>query len=307
MGELQSFSWLLLSPLASSDLWVGAHTLPCCGVLWWCVVVSCCRSLPWSLGGMFWLVCLTTVTAMASFPIYRYLGPIIRSSSLALCAKWGHQIRLLSTGSDRSGSDKSTTANRVYTRTGDNGTTGLFSGERRPKDDVIFEALGTTDELTSAIGLAREFVADRVIRRELEQIQCILQDLQATIATPKSSSNEFQIRRTKWNINHLVDLETWIDRHSEHLPPLRNFILPSGGKAASSLHLARSICRRAERRLVPLLDEGLELPVLQYLNRLSSYLFTAARYCSKADGYQETVYRRPRHQSTDDDDGGEQE
>lgn len=189
---------------------------------------------------------------------------------------------------------------RIYTRTGDNGSSGLFSGERRPKDDVIFEALGTTDELTSNIGFAREFVSDKTIRNELEQIQCILQDLQATIATPKTSSNEFQLRKTKWNINHLVDLETWIDNHSEHLPPLKNFILPSGGRAASSLHVARAICRRAERRLVPLLDEGLELPVLQYLNRLSSYLFTVARACSQQDGYEEVVYKRIRHDDSED-------
>lgn len=188
---------------------------------------------------------------------------------------------------------------------GDNGSSGLFSGERRPKDDTIFEALGTTDELTSAIGLAREYINNTTIRDELEQIQCILQDLQATIATPKTSASEFQLRRTKWNINHLVDLETWIDSHSESLPPLKNFILPSGGKAASCLQLSRAICRRAERRLVPLLDEGLELPVLQYLNRLSSYLFTVARVCTKIDGFQETIYRRPR--PMDDEENDEQD
>lgn len=243
---------------------------------------------------MFWLLtALTTLTAMAaSLPVYRLLGPIIRSGYRRLTTS---SLRFQSSAD---GGKARTAANIVYTRTGDNGSSGLFSGERRPKDDAVFEALGTTDELTSAIGLAREFVSSRqsTVREELEAIQCILQDLQATVATPKSSAKEAQLARTKWNINHLVDLETWIDAHSEDLPPLRNFILPSGGKAASSLHLARAICRRAERRLVPLLDDGLELPVLQYLNRLSSYLFTVARVCAREDGFEETVYRRPRQQ-----------
>ena len=247
---------------------------------------------------MFWLV-ITTLTAMASLPFYRYLGPIIRTKSAHLCARLA-TVNFINTSRVYASSDgkakRSGAANIIYTRTGDNGSSGLFSGERRAKDDAIFEALGTTDELTSAIGLAREFVTNKVIRDELEQIQCILQDLQATIATPKSSANEFQLKRTKWNINHLIDLEAWIDTHSEDLPPLRNFILPSGGKAASALHVARAIARRSERRLVPLLNDGLELPVLQYLNRLSSYLFTVARVCARQEGFQETIYRRPRQQ-----------
>ena len=216
--------------------------------------------------------------------------------------------RNLSNGtSDRNGDENdigngTKTKQRLYTRTGDNGSSGLFTGERRPKDDAIFDALGTTDELTSAIGFAREFVTDPTIRDELEHIQCVIQDLQAKIATPRGSSSEFQLRRTKWNINHLVDLEEWIDIHSENLPPLKNFILPSGGRGASSLHVARATCRRAERSLVPLLDEGLELPVLQYLNRLSSYLFTVARVSARHDGHQETIYRRPREFDDEIDD-----
>jgi len=241
---------------------------------------------------------------MASLPFYHFLGPIIRSKSVHICARLA-SCRLITSSRFHSSTSNNSkkTANIIYTRTGDNGTSGLFNGERRAKDDHVFEALGSTDELTSAIGFAREFVVHKGIRDELEQIQCIIQDLQANIATPKSSSNEHQLKRTKWNINHLVDLEDWIANHSENLPPLKNFILPSGGKAASCLQLARAICRRAERRLVPLLDEGLELPVLQYLNRLSSYLFTVARVCARQDGFQETIYRRPRHQ----DDEKEQE
>ncbi|KAH7646149.1 LOW QUALITY PROTEIN: corrinoid adenosyltransferase MMAB [Dermatophagoides farinae] len=252
---------------------------------------------------MFWFLCLTTLTAMASVPIYRIFGSSIRYRSRLLCQHFSSSFNLLNQSStNQFSSSDSKEKFRIYTRTGDSGTSGLFSGERRPKDDAIFEALGTTDELTSCIGFAREFINDPVILDELEQIQCILQDLQATVATPKSSSNEFQIRKTKWNVNHLIDLEKWLEVHTAKLPPLRNFILPSGGKAASSLHLARAICRRAERRLIPLLDEGLELPVVQYLNRLSSYLFIVARVCCQQEGHKEVVYwERPKYNSQDDD------
>ncbi|XP_075678722.1 corrinoid adenosyltransferase MMAB-like [Dermatophagoides pteronyssinus] len=226
---------------------------------------------------------------MASVPIYRIFGTTIRHRSRLLCQHFyrsslvnNHWNQTLSLSSSSNGKEKF----RIYTRTGDSGTSGLFTGERRPKDDAIFEALGTTDELTSSIGLAREFINDPIILDELEQIQCILQDLQATVATPKSSSNEFQLQI-----------------HTDKLPPLRNFILPSGGKAASSLHLARAICRRAERRLIPLLDEGLELPVVQYLNRLSSYLFIVARVCCQQEGHKEVVYwERPKYNRQNDDD-----
>ena len=255
---------------------------------------------------MFWFICLTTLTAMASVPIYRIFGTTIRHRSRLLCQHLyrsslvnNHWNQTLSLSSSSNGKEKF----RIYTRTGDSGTSGLFTGERRPKDDAIFEALGTTDELTSSIGLAREFINDPIILDELEQIQCILQDLQATVATPKSSSNEFQLRKTKWNVNHLIDLEKWLEIHTDKIPPLRNFILPSGGKAASSLHLARAICRRAERRLIPLLDEGLELPVVQYLNRLSSYLFIVARVCCQQEGHKEVVYwERPKYNRQNDDD-----
>jgi hypothetical protein len=115
---------------------------------------------------------------------------------------------------------------RIYTRTGDNGTSGLFSGQRRPKNDPVFEALGTTDELSSAIGFAREFVNNSEINSELERIQCILQDLQSCVATPRDHSRESLLEKTKWNVNHLIDLELWIDNHSQYLPPLKNFILP---------------------------------------------------------------------------------
>lgn len=138
----------------------------------------------------------------------------------------GHRLiaRQLSSADETAGDRQIT---RLYTRTGDNGSSGLFgSGERRPKDDAVFEALGTTDELSSSIGLAREFVLNTRIDQELEQVQCILQELQSNIATPKTSSNPSLIERTKWNRNYLIDLELYIDHHTQKLPPLKNFILP---------------------------------------------------------------------------------
>jgi len=215
-------------------------------------------------------------------------------------------VRQLSTTDDSGGGGREGTTSspitRIYTRTGDNGSSGLFgSGDRRPKNDSVFEALGTADELSSSIGFAREFMTIAAIDEELERIQCILQELQSNIATPKTTSNPSLIAKTKWNRNYLIDLELCIDSHQQTLPPLKNFILPSGGKASAALHMSRAICRRAERQLVPLLDEGLELPVLQYLNRLSSYLFTIARVCALNDRKPETIYRRQQSDQDFDD------
>ena len=135
--------------------------------------------------------------------------------------------QLTSTSDTSDGNQEKSDIVRVYTRTGDNGSSGLFgSGDRRPKDDHIFEALGTTDELSSSIGFAREFIRNKTIDEELERIQCILQELQSNIATPKTTSNPSLIEKTKWNRNYLIDLELYIDSHSQNLPALKNFILP---------------------------------------------------------------------------------
>lgn len=184
---------------------------------------------------------------------------------------------------------------KIYTKTGDKGTTSLFTGERRPKTDPIFVALGTTDELSSALGLAREFCIDANNARilgNLEEIQCILQDLGSHVATPLSSSSDKHKTRTEFTAS-VEDLEKWIDEYSEELPPLRNFILPSGGKSSSALHVARSICRRLERSLFPILERGdLHSDVYKYVNRLSDFLFTAARFAANFEGKTEFIYQR---------------
>ncbi|KAJ1973823.1 hypothetical protein H4R35_003920, partial [Dimargaris xerosporica] len=160
---------------------------------------------------------------------------------------------------------------KIYTRTGDKGTSALFTGERRPKDDAIFEALGTTDELTSVLGLAREYCKQASVElvERLEKIQCCIQDIGSNIATPRTAASDARLARTQFDPKGELaqQLEQWIDEMDQALPPLRNFILPSGGLASSSLHVARSLCRRAERRVVPLTQQqSADLSVGKYLN-----------------------------------------
>ncbi|XP_075070389.1 corrinoid adenosyltransferase MMAB isoform X1 [Mixophyes fleayi] len=184
---------------------------------------------------------------------------------------------------------------KIYTKTGDKGFSSTYTGERRPKDDLVFEALGATDELSSALGLAREFCLDANLQcvSELEKIQCILQDVGSNIATPLSSARESHKVKTTFSAEPVQELEQWIDKYTVQLPPLASFILPSGGKASASLHVARAVCRRAERVTFKLLQMGEAEPnVGKYLNRLSDYLFTLARYAAKAEGRPETIYSR---------------
>lgn len=186
---------------------------------------------------------------------------------------------------------------KIYTRTGDKGTTSTFTGERRPKNDELFEALGSADELSCMIGLAKEFALESGVSctEQLEQIQCVLQDVGSALATPKNSATMQQIARTQFGSHHVHDLEKWIDEYSSQMPPLTNFILPSGGKTSAALHVARAQCRNAERRIVSLSHEDeLDENILKFVNRLSDYLFTVARYACHVEGRKEQIYRRPK-------------
>lgn len=210
-----------------------------------------------------------------------------RNANLAPAAPPRNSVRYCSSNNHR--------IPKIYTKTGDKGTSALFTGERRNKDDQIFEALGSVDELSSSIGLAMEFCKEKKLCfvNELEKIQCVLQDVGSTVATPLGHARDAHIKRTQFSVGHVSDLEQWIDAYTEKLPPLKNFIIPSGGKCSSSLHLCRAICRRAERRLASIRDE-IDGEPLRYLNRLSDYFFTIARFSVQEEGNSEIVYRRPR-------------
>jgi cob(I)alamin adenosyltransferase len=176
--------------------------------------------------------------------------------------------------------------NKIYTRTGDDGTTGLGSGERRRKDDLRVTAYGTVDEANAALGLARLSTADDTeLDAMLSAIQNDLFDLGADLATPPSDTPPAYeaLRITQPQVDRL---EREIDRLNADLSPLRSFVLPGGTAAAAALHLARTICRRAERLMVALAEkEPVGAPALKYVNRLSDFLFVAARYVNhKAEG-----------------------
>jgi cob(I)alamin adenosyltransferase len=172
---------------------------------------------------------------------------------------------------------------RIYTKTGDGGSSSLFNGQRVSKDDRVFAVLGDSDELNAAIGLARAHceVDGReraaAVVPQLSTVQSRILDVGSAVATPLTHSSEKRITRAAFDDGGFStgQLEEWIDAFETELPPLRNFILPGGGVSASSLHVARAVCRRAERALVPLVRDGeCEDAVAVYLNRLSDYLCT---------------------------------
>jgi cob(I)alamin adenosyltransferase len=170
--------------------------------------------------------------------------------------------------------------NRIYTRTGDQGTTGLATGERRPKNDLRIEAFGTVDETNACVGLARLHTTGHEIDAMLGRIQNDLFDLGADLATPETDKPlpYEPLRVTEAQVDRL---EREIDQLNEHLASLRSFILPGGTPAAAGLHLARTVCRRAERLVVELAgrpDEVVSAASIKYLNRLSDFLFVASRY-----------------------------
>eukprot|EP00271_Cylindrocystis_brebissonii_P002058 TRINITY_DN12400_c0_g1_i1.p1 TRINITY_DN12400_c0_g1~~TRINITY_DN12400_c0_g1_i1.p1 ORF type:complete len:260 (+),score=36.67 TRINITY_DN12400_c0_g1_i1:43-822(+) len=195
-------------------------------------------------------------------------------------------------------SDASSRRYKIYTKTGDKGTSSLYNGERRRKDDDVFEALGDVDELNSALGLAREHCVQQKLEdlcEQLAEVQSRLLDVGSAVATPLDTSGTHKVKRVEFDGESIARVEGWVDAMEETLPPLTNFILPSGGLAASQLHVSRSVCRRAERRIVPLVLEGkVDAAVGRYMNRLSDWLFVAARVAAKRGGWVETIYVKTR-------------
>lgn len=165
---------------------------------------------------------------------------------------------------------------KIYTRTGDDGSTALFAGGRVPKHDLRVECYGTVDELNSALGLARALRALPGTDDRLHLVQRQLFHLGADLATPLESSPAFVVRVRP---DEVYWLEMQIDSMTNDLPPLKAFILPGGVLSASQIHVARTICRRAERLATALSEhETLSPQALPYLNRLSDFLFVLARW-----------------------------
>ncbi len=174
---------------------------------------------------------------------------------------------------------------KIYTRTGDQGTTSLFSGGRVPKYHLRVESYGTVDELNSILGLARAQQPSAATDEALARIQHQLFNLGADLATPLDAPSQHIVRMDAASVSWLEEL---IDQMMAELPALTYFILPGGSPAAATLHVARTVCRRAER-LVAQLQEGEAVgdQVLPYLNRLSDYLFTLARWENQQAGIPE--------------------
>jgi cob(I)alamin adenosyltransferase len=167
--------------------------------------------------------------------------------------------------------------NRIYTRTGDDGTTALGSGERRPKFDLRVAAYGTVDETNAVIGVVRVHLKDSALDAMLGMIQNDLFDLGADLAVPQRDGKAERLRVLASQVERL---ERDIDGLNDKLAPLTSFVLPGGTPAAAYLHLARTICRRAERMMVELAarpEEPVSDAAIQYMNRLSDFLFVASR------------------------------
>jgi cob(I)alamin adenosyltransferase len=171
--------------------------------------------------------------------------------------------------------------NRIYTRTGDDGTTSLGSGDRRKKYDLRVAAYGTLDEVNATIGLARLHTgSDRVLDTMLARIQNDLFDVEADLCLAQKGPGGARMTVTDVQV---AWLEGEIDRLNADLAPLKSFILPGGSAASAYLHLARTVCRRAERMMVELNDkqgEGVTPAALKYVNRLSDFLFVAGRHAN---------------------------
>jgi cob(I)alamin adenosyltransferase len=181
----------------------------------------------------------------------------------------------------------------IYTKTGDSGETGLFGGGRVGKDDARVDAYGEVDELNAAIGVARSAGLEPDLDALAQAIQEQLFTVGAVLATPRGTKAEQVIPKVE---SHWVaEMESAIDRFDREIPALRNFILPGGSEAAARLHLARTTCRRAERKVVPLARaSALDSQTVVYLNRLSDLLFTMARVSNHRAGVKDVAWNPPK-------------
>jgi cob(I)alamin adenosyltransferase len=178
---------------------------------------------------------------------------------------------------------------KIYTKTGDLGETGLFGGPRVRKDHLRIEAYGSVDELNAVLGVVRSHSPPAEIDGLLATIQNSLFDVGAELASPDPTRMGVPVVGAR----HIEALEGAIDQYEAGLPPLKTFVLPSGGQAAAQMHLARTVCRRAERRLVSLAAaETISGALVVYLNRLSDLLFVLARELNRQSGQGDVPWQK---------------
>lgn len=181
---------------------------------------------------------------------------------------------------------------QLYTRTGDLGTTSLVGGERIAKNSARLEAYGTIDELSSHLGIiAADPDCDNEVKGQIQSLQNELFNIGAYLATAVAGGK--QPRCESLDDTRMHELESWIDALDEQTPKIRAFVLPGGLKLSAEIHVARTVCRRAERRIIDLTQsEYVDPRVTAYINRMSDYLFIAARYMNFIKGIEEVVWKK---------------
>jgi cob(I)alamin adenosyltransferase len=180
---------------------------------------------------------------------------------------------------------------KIYTKTGDKGNTSLIGGTKVPKSDIRIDTYGTVDELNSWIGNINDQLQDDEFKNELKEIQDRLFTIGSALAT--DAEKEPRMKLPDLHASDIQFLEKRIDEMTTALPPMKSFILPGGHPAVSSIHIVRCVCRRAERLAVAMQQHELFIDekIIQYLNRLSDYLFTLARYIAQKLGVEEVPWK----------------
>lgn len=180
---------------------------------------------------------------------------------------------------------------KIYTKTGDKGSTSLIGGVRVPKNHIRIESYGTVDELNSYLGMVRDMAQNTLVTEWLHEIQDRLFTIGSVLAT--DPGKEVKMKLPDLHDNDVIWLEQKIDEMNETLPEMRSFILPGGQLAASTAHVARCVCRRAERICVGMQQQDEVVPeiIVRYLNRLSDFLFVLARYIAHINGVEDTPWR----------------
>lgn len=180
---------------------------------------------------------------------------------------------------------------KIYTKTGDKGSTSLIGGVRVPKNHIRIESYGTVDELNSYLGMVRDMAQNTLVTEWLHEIQDRLFTIGSVLAT--DPGKEVKMKLPDLHDNDVIWLEQKIDEMNESLPEMRSFILPGGQLAASTAHVARCVCRRAERICVGMQQQDEVIPeiIVRYLNRLSDFLFVLARYIAHINGVEDTPWR----------------